>query len=194
MTPFFDPGPNPHGAPKVFLAAVGHLMTEVTGEVADGLLVHGFTTESYLKSETIPALERGLAKSGRRLDGFEISLPSFIVTGADEAQMADAAVGVRRQIAFYGSTPNYRPVLEHHGWGDLQPELNALSKQGKWAEMGDLIDDEILHAFAVVAEPEQLAPALAERFGGTVTRLSFYAPYKSDPERWAAVTRQLHDI
>lgn len=194
MTPFFDPGPNPHGPPKVFLAAVGPRMTEVAGEVADGILAHGFTTESYLKSETIPALERGLVKAGRSLDGYEISLPAFVVTGTNEKEMAAAEVGVRRQIAFYGSTPNYRPVLEHHGWGDLQTELNAMSKQGKWAEMGELIDPDMLNTFAVVAEPEQIAPRLAERFAGVVTRIQFYAPYQSDRERWNRVTEQLHAI
>jgi probable F420-dependent oxidoreductase len=194
MTPFFNPGPNPHGDPKVFLAAVGHLMTEVAGETADGILAHGFTTESYLKSETIPALERGLAKSGRTLDGFEISLPAFVVTGTNEEEYAAARTGVKRQIAFYGSTPAYRPVLEHHGWGELQTTLNAMSKEGKWAEMGELIDDEILTTFAVVAEPEDIAAELGKRYSGVVTRIMFYAPYKSDPERWAKVTEQLHAL
>jgi probable F420-dependent oxidoreductase len=194
MTPFFNPGPNPNGAPKVFLAGVGHLMTEVAGEVADGFLAHGFTTESYLKEETLPALERGLAKSGKTLNDLELSLPAFVVTGTTEEEMAKAATGVRRQIAFYGSTPNYRPVLEHHGWGELQPELNVLSKQGKWNEMGELIDDDILNTFAVVAEPEQIAAGIAQRFAGVVTRLSFYAPYQSDRDRWSAVMKQLHEV
>ncbi|HVX19377.1 MAG TPA: LLM class F420-dependent oxidoreductase [Acidimicrobiales bacterium] len=194
MTPFFNPGPNEYGPPKVFLAGVGQLMTEVAGEVADGFLAHGFTTDSYFKAETLPALERGLAKAGRPLADLEISIPAFVVTGTTEEEMAAAAVGVRRQIAFYGSTPNYRPVLEHHGWGELQTELNTLSKKGEWEKMGELIDDDILHAFAVVAEPEQLAAGIAERYAGLVTRLSFYAPYKSDPERWAAVTKQLKEI
>ena len=87
MTPMFDPGPNPYGIPKVFLAAVGELMTEVAGEVADGLLAHGFTTERYLREVTLPALERGLATVGRTRDGLEISYPGMVVTGADEAEM-----------------------------------------------------------------------------------------------------------
>src|SRR5579884_3058895 len=152
MTPFFNPGPNPHGAPRVFLAAVGTGMTEVAGEVADGMLVHGFTTERYLREVTIPAIDRGLAKAGRSRQDFQISYPAFVVTGRDEKEMDQAAGAVRRQVAFYGSTPAYRGVLEAHGWGDLQTELNALSKQGEWEQMGKLIDDEILGAFAVVAE------------------------------------------
>lgn len=194
MTPFFDPGPNPYGTPKVFLAAVGERMTEVAGEVADGLLAHGFTTEAYLKSQTLPALERGLAKAGKSLDDFQVSLPAFVVTGDDEAQMTEAAKGVRRQIAFYGSTPNYRPVLEHHGWGDLQSELNRLSKEGKWAEMGEMIDDDMLNTFAVVAEPEAIAEELGKRFAGVIDRLSFYVPYRSDPGRWSAVMEQLRAL
>ncbi|HWW55055.1 MAG TPA: LLM class F420-dependent oxidoreductase, partial [Acidimicrobiales bacterium] len=147
MTPFFSPGPNPYGPPKVFLAAVGELMTEVAGEVADGILLHGFTTERYLREKTMPALERGMAKSGRQREDFQLSYPAFIVTGATEEEMAKAAAGVRQQVAFYGSTPAYRGVLELHGWGDLQTELNVLSKQGKWVEMGHLITDDILDTF-----------------------------------------------
>ena len=191
MTPFFNPGPNRYGKPRIFLAAVGNVMTEVAGEVADGLICHGFTTRRYFDEVTRPALERGRAKVGRTLDGFEISGPMFVVTGRDEAEMAEAAKGVRSQIAFYGSTPAYRPVLELHGWGELQDELNRLSKQGRWAEMGDVIDDEVLDAFAVVAPAEELAGALKERWGGALTRLSFYAPYQTDDDRWDAVMASL---
>jgi len=187
MTPFFNPGPNPHGQARIFLAAVGELMTEVAGEVTDGLLCHGFTTERYLREVTIPALERGFAKAGKSRADFEISGPAFVVTGTSEEEMQKAADGVRQQISFYGSTPAYRGVLEMHGWGDLQTELNSLSKQGEWGQMGKLIDDEILETFAVVAEPEALATKLAERYGDVVDRISFYAPYQSDPERWGRV-------
>ncbi len=191
MTPFFNPGPSPYGHPKVFLAAVGPKMTEVAGEVADGMLCHGFTTASYLQEQTLPALETGLAKAGRTRADLELSLPAFIVTGNDEDEMTRSAIGVRRQIAFYGSTPAYRPVLEHHGWGDLQDELNVLSKQGEWSAMGDRITDEILDAFAVVGEPHEVGGKLLERWGGLVDRMSFYAPYEADPDTWLPVVNQL---
>jgi len=191
MTPFFNPGPNPHGSAKVFLAGVGELMTEVAGETCDGFLCHGFTTERYLREVTLPALERGLARSGRTLADLEISGPAFVVTGANEEEMASSAVATRRQIAFYGSTPAYRGVLELHGWGELQTELNAMSKRGEWAAMGELIDDDMLDAFAVVAEPAQIGPALHGRFGDVVDRISFYAPYQSDPETWLPVLESL---
>ena len=191
MTPFFDPGPNPFGNPKVFLAGVGARMTEVAGEVCDGFVCHGFTTERYLREVTIPALERGREKVGLTMDGFEISGPAFVVTGATEEEMAKAAKGTREQIAFYGSTPAYRPVLELHGWGDLQDDLNRLSKQGRWKEMGTLIDDEVLHTFAVVAEPAGVARGFKDRYGDVVSRLSFYAPYKADPDTWLPVIAEL---
>jgi probable F420-dependent oxidoreductase len=187
MTPFFNPGPNPFGTAKIFLAGVGERMTEVAGEVCDGFICHGFTTERYLREVTIPALERGRAKVGKTLDDFEIVGPSFVVTGTNDKELESAASGTRQQIAFYGSTPAYRGVLEIHGWGALQDELNALSKQGKWVDMGKLIDDEILTTFAVMGPPEEIAPELHRRYGDVIHRISFYAPYKTDPERWRGV-------
>ena len=190
MTPFFTPDAkelSPFGPPKIYLAGVGELMTEVAGEVCDGFLCHGFTTEKYLREVTIPALARGRAKAGKTMEGFEIVGPSFVVTGTTEEQMKAAASGTRQQIAFYGSTPAYRGVLEAHGWGGLQDELNTLSKSGKWQEMGELITDEILNTFAVVGEPSQVAPELSRRYSDVISRISFYAPYKADPETWMPV-------
>jgi len=187
MTPFFNPGPNPFGPPKVFLAAVGEHMTRVAAEVADGLLVHGFTTERYLKEVTTPVLEESLKAAGKDRAQFQVSYPGFVVTGTNEEEMVAAAQAVKAQIAFYGSTPAYRPVLELHGWGDLQGELNVLSKQGKRKEMGELISDEVLAAFAVQGTPEEIPGKVLERYGSVVDRFSFYAPYQADPERWRQI-------
>jgi probable F420-dependent oxidoreductase len=194
MTPFFTPDRNDlgdFGVPRIFLAGVGELMTEVAGEVCDGFICHGFTTERYLREITLPALARGRAKAGKTMDGFEIVGPSFVVTGNDEAEMAAAEQGTRQQIAFYGSTPAYKGVLELHGWNGLHEELNALSKKGGWVEMGNLVTDEILNTFAVVGEPEQVAPELLRRYGDVVGRISFYAPYRSNPDRWRQVMADL---
>jgi len=194
MTPFFTPDPRDlegFGVPKIFLAGVGEKMTEVAGEVCDGFICHGFTTEKYLREVTLPALQRGRERAGRSMEGFEIVGPSFVVTGTTEAEMEQAAAGTRQQIAFYGSTPAYRAVLDIHGWGGLQDELNTLSKQGKWVEMGALVHDEILNTFAVVGEPEQIASELHRRYGDVIQRISFYAPYRSDPARWQQVLADL---
>ncbi|HLI43433.1 MAG TPA: TIGR03617 family F420-dependent LLM class oxidoreductase [Acidimicrobiales bacterium] len=177
MTPFFNPGPNPYGKPKVFLAAVGELMTQVAGEVADGILIHGFTTERYMREVTMPAIDKGLRRAGRDRSAFQVSYPGFVVTGETEEEVARAKAAVKAQIAFYGSTPAYRPVLEAHGWGDLQSQLHPLSRQGEWQKMAELVDDEVLDAFAVVAPPDQVAATVRERFGDMIDRFSFYAPY-----------------
>jgi len=197
MTPFFTPDRRDLegiGHPRIFLAGVGELMTEVAGEVCDGFICHGFTTERYLREVTIPALERGRARAGKSMDGFEIVGPSFVVTGTDEAEMAAASSATRQQIAFYGSTPAYRGVLELHGWGELQDELNGLSKKGEWKKMGESIDDSVLDAFAVVGAPEEIAPELGRRYGDVISRITFYAPYASDPDRWARVLADLRAL
>jgi probable F420-dependent oxidoreductase len=187
MTPFFDPGPSPYGPPKVYLAGVGELMTEVAGEVADGFLCHSFTTERYLREVTIPALERGRAKAGKPLAGLEISAPSFVATGNTEEELAASIAETRRQIAFYGSTPSYRKVLDLHGWGELHEELHRLSRRQQWEAMTSAVDEDVLRAFAVVGEPEEVAAELLARYGDVTTRASCYAPYRGDPERWGRV-------
>ena len=194
MTPFFTPDRTDveaFGVPRIFLAGVGEMMTEVAGEVCDGFICHGFTTERYLREVTLPALQRGRAKTGKTMDGFEIVGPSFVVTGNNEEEMTAAEAGTRQQIAFYGSTPAYKGVLELHGWDGLHEELNALSKKGGWVEMGNLVTDDILNSFAVVGEPEKIASELLRRYGDVVQRISFYAPYKSDPDRWRGVLAAL---
>jgi probable F420-dependent oxidoreductase len=178
----------------VYLAAVGDQMTRVAGEVCDGLLPHAFTTERYLREHTLPVLEGGLAASGRARDGFMIAFSGFVVSGTTEEEMAAAARGVREQIAFYGSTPAYHRVLDLHGWGELGVELNRLSRSAdadRWQRMGELIDDEVLGTFAVVAEPDRLGAAVLARFGGLVDRFTFYAPYEHEPALFAAATEAL---
>jgi probable F420-dependent oxidoreductase len=171
MTPMFTPEPQPFSAPKIFIAAVGEAMTEMCGEVADGMLGHAFTTKRYLEDVTMPALRRGLQRSGRDRREFQLSFPMFVVTGDTDAEFEAAAVATRKQIAFYGSTPAYRRVLELHGWGELQTELHRLSLQGAWDTMGTLIDDEMLEAFAVVAPVDCVAEKLRARCDSVVDRV-----------------------
>ncbi|ONH58204.1 LLM class F420-dependent oxidoreductase [Frankia sp. CcI49] len=176
MTPAFVPEPQPHGQPKIFVAAVGTAMTRMCGEVADGMHTHAFTTRRYLEEVTLPALAEGLDAAGRARGDVQVCCPAFVATGVDDAQVAAAADAMRQRIAFYGSTPAYRAVLELHGWGELQTELRALSLRGEWARMGTLIDDEILDAFAVVAPLDTLAVRVRDRFEGVVDRLMLSLP------------------
>jgi probable F420-dependent oxidoreductase len=171
MTPMFTPEPHAHGSPKVFVAAVGDAMTEMCGEVADGMLAHAFTTKRWIEEVTVPALQRGMDRSGRERAEFQLSAPIFVVTGQDEAALTAAAAGTRKQIAFYGSTPAYRKVLDLHGWGDLHTELHRLSLAGEWETMSTLIDDEILHTFAVVAPIGELAQGIGDRCDGVIDRV-----------------------
>lgn len=191
MTPMFVPPAHPYEDPKVFVAAVGDRMTEMVGEVADGLLAHAFTTERYLREVTVPTLSRGLQRAGRGRDDIQLACPLFVVTGHDEAELASAAVGTRKQIAFYASTPAYRNVLELHGWGDLQTELHRLSRDGDWDGMGALIDDTILDAFAVVAPVDQVVKKIHERCQGLIDRVLVGFPASVDE---TTVTELIADL
>ena len=198
MTPFFSPPAHEWGAPPVYLAGVGKLMTEVAGEVCDGFFFHAFTTPSYLREVTLPALVRGRAKAGHAvsdpgsLDGFAIAGPAFVCVGRTDEELAAAIQGTKEQIAFYASTPAYRGVLEHHGWGDLQPELTRMSKEGKWKEMADVIDDDVVHTFAAVGDVATVAGQLRERWS-PATRLSFYLPYRADESLPLELLAELSD-
>ena len=166
----------------------------MAGEVADGLLVHPFSTERYLREVTLPALSAGLAASGRSPADVEVSMMAMIATGDTEEDMARAVAGTRQQIAFYGSTPAYRGVLDRHGWAGLGDELNSLSRssrEDKWEAMGGLIDDDVLRAFAVVAEPADVAAEIRRRFGGLIDRVSFYSPYDTGTQTWDLILQAL---
>jgi probable F420-dependent oxidoreductase len=190
MTPFFDPGPNPFGPPPVWLGGVGPLMTEVAGEVADGFLVHPFCTPTSLEQITLPALARGRARSAIG-EPILLSLPVMIATGATEAALDAAIESVRAQVAFYASTPAYRVVLDVHGRGELQPRLRDMTKQGDWAAMAGLVDDELLHEVAVVGMPDGVGPAIRARYGEHLDRVALNAPYPVDAAIWQQVAADL---
>jgi probable F420-dependent oxidoreductase len=191
MPPFFCPDSNEFGAPPVYLAGVGKHMTEVVGEVADGWFWHPFTTKSFLEDVSLPALERGRRRSLDRSEEIVITGPAFITTGRNDEEIEAAILGTKKQIAFYASTPTYRAVLEHHGWGDLQPQLTDLSKQGRWDEMAGLIHDDLLDAMSVVGRPEEAGAALKKRWEGVATSLTLYAPYDADPSVWPTVVEAI---
>ena len=187
MTPMFTPQNTQFGAPKVTLAAVGPRMTEVAGEVADGMIIHPFSTLPFINSVTMPAIERGLAKAGRKREDFELSYSCFVITGRDEAEFAASKKAAQERIAFYGSTPAYKGVLDSIGCGELQPELNTLSKQGRWKEMGNLITDDMLNEFGVMGEPKEIAPQMLARYGSFVDRTSASFSVDDETERQAII-------
>lgn len=166
MNHMFTPKKAEFATPKVNIAGVGPLMTQVSAEVADGLICHGFTTAKYLEEVTLPNVEKGLNKAGRKREDFKILCPVIIVAGETEEAFNNCKVMVKAQLAFYGSTPAYKGVLEQHGWGDLHDELLVLSKKNQWDVMAELIDDEFLNAFSVVAENASDIPQIVKnRYG-----------------------------
>jgi probable F420-dependent oxidoreductase len=192
MTPMFTPDRNPWGPPPVLLAAVGPRMTTVAAEVADGLIVHGFTTERYLREVTWPLIDAALAKSGRTRDEFTVSYPGLLATGETGKEMAEAIAAVRGQVAFYASTPAYRAVLDLHGRGVIQEELHRLSVRGDWAAMSALIDDDLLRTFAVVAPADEAGAEIYRRYGRLVDRYTLYAPYPLADQVRSRVVASLH--
>ena len=177
------------GRPRINLSATGPLMTRVAAEVADGMIMHPFSSAKYIREVTLPAIEEGLRRSGRTLDEFELDYAPIIATGVDEASIQRAIDGARDRIAFYGSTEAYRPVLEVHGWGDLQTELNQLNKRRQPVEMAALISDEILHTIAVVGTPTEVIDAMKLRLGGIIKRTGFQVPSMADDEQTELIAR-----
>ena len=193
MIPAFDPGPNPFGPPPVFTGGFGPMMTAVAGEVADGFFAHPFNSRKSLLENTLPALEHGLEKSGRRRGDLEVICATLVVTADDESEFERVKLAARKQLAFYGSTPAYRPTLDCHGWGELHLELNRMSKAGRWDEMANRIDDEILEAIAVVGSRREIAAKLRARLDGIADGVSLTHNRAPDPTHWADVVSDLRN-
>jgi probable F420-dependent oxidoreductase len=157
-------------------------MVRLTAEIADGLLVMPFNTERHFRQRTLPAVDEGLRRGGRDRSELTVTAEVIVGCGRDEVELAAAMTGARSLLAFYASTPAYRPVLEVEGWEDLQPELNAMSKTGRWAEMPALLDDGMVSTLAVVGSPADVADEIRRRFGDQVERIGFYTPYAIEPE------------
>jgi probable F420-dependent oxidoreductase len=168
-------------------------MVRLTAEIADGLLVMPFNTERHFHQRTLPAMAEGLRRGGRDRSDLTVTAEVIVACGRDEAELDTAMTGARGLLAFYASTPSYRPVLEVEGWEDLQPELNAMSKSGRWAEMPGLLDDAMVSALAVVGSPTDAAAQVQERYGDHVDRIGFYTPYAIGPETLAHLVRALRD-
>ncbi|MBM7516510.1 TIGR03617 family F420-dependent LLM class oxidoreductase [Nocardioides nitrophenolicus] len=183
MPPTFVPGPNPFGPPPVLLGALGPVMTRTAAEVADGLLVMPFHSHRHVRERTLPAVAEGLARAGRAPGELAVHPQAIVAMGRTDAEVVAARAGVRALLAFYGSTPAYRPVLEVEGRADLQPELNRLSKTGDVAAMGALVDDALLDTIAVAGTPEECAAELHRRFGDVpgVERVCCYFPGYDPP-------------
>ncbi|MFG1999711.1 TIGR03617 family F420-dependent LLM class oxidoreductase [Spirillospora sp. NPDC048911] len=192
--PLFALPAHPFGPPRIHLAGVGPRMTQLAGELADGLILHGFTTARHLRETTVPALERGLRHSGRSWDDIEVVAPAFLITGATSEAYERSERQTRTAIALYGANPAYRRVLESAGRPGLQDELALLARHGRWQQMPGLIDDDLLDEVAVRGEPVRIPELLVRRYGALCRRVTLMGPFHQDPGTWAALVARIHEI
>jgi len=191
MPPMFNPGPNPYGMPPIFLGALGPQMTRLAAEIADGLLVMPFNTRRHFQERTLPMVDEGLARAGRSTADLDLVGEVIVCCGRTEEELAAADEATRWLLSFYASTPSYRPVLDVEGWGDVQTELHALSKEGRWDEMPRRIEPAMLSTLAARGTPEEVATDIAARFGERVHRVAFYTPQAIDEQSLGALVDAL---
>jgi probable F420-dependent oxidoreductase len=196
MVPQFNPGPVEYPDIPVLIAGVNPFMTQVSGEVADVLGPHPICTRAYIEEVMLPAVAKGAARAGRDPAEIGIAMRSLIATGPDEATLADRVEAVRARVAFYASTPGYRAVFEHHGLEALAKDLSVLSREQRWEEMPPLIDDDLLHMFAVIGTYDEIVERMRQRCGGLATSAEFSIPVtcEADYERLGDLVRQLKQL
>jgi probable F420-dependent oxidoreductase len=194
MTPMFNAGENPYGKPPILLGALGPKMTEVAGEVADGIIMHPFNNQAFIEQHALPAVHRGLAKANKPASAFTISLGAMIATGETEEGMQAAKASIKGLLGFYASTPAYMPPMAAIGYADLQPEANRLTKEGKWEQLADLIDDTFFEAFCIYDEPRNIAARLVRKYGSLPDRLSLYTPYATPAGFWKPIIEQVKTV
>jgi probable F420-dependent oxidoreductase len=188
MSPFFNPGPLPNplsqgegilGPIPIYIAGVNTGLAKLAGEICDGFHVHPFHSVKYLRELILPAIEEGTKKERRKREEVAVSVTAFVATTSEEMNFA------RAQIAFYASTPSYRPVIALHGWSDIAEKLSAHAARGEWTEMPMLITDEMLNEFCLMADRNGLADGLKKRYDGIADRLSIYTPFvPGEKDKW----------
>lgn len=176
MTPFFSPAPHEYARIPIFVAGVNRGMCELAGELCEGFHVHPLHTTRYLQERILPSIESGLAKSARPRSAIELSSSIFVIPTDDAEQAAKYETEVRQQIAFYASTPPYRPVFELEGWSDVADQLTALAARAEWSAMASLIDDDMIDRFALRATWAELPAQLRQKYSGLLDRVSYYFP------------------
>jgi probable F420-dependent oxidoreductase len=189
MTPFFNPGPIEYPEIPIYIAGVNTRLAALAGELCDGFHVHPFHSPEYVRRTVIPAIAEGAKKEDRDPEAVELATSVFVVTGESEEEIEEGRQKMRSQISFYASTPTYRTVLDAHGWQDVGGELGKLARDKRWNEMPGLVPDEMLGAFAVEAAPDEIGPALGERYEGLIDRVALYLPFVSGERDafWRAV-------
>jgi probable F420-dependent oxidoreductase len=189
ISPFFNPGPIEHAPVPIYVSALNTYMARMAGELCDGVLLHPLGTHKYTKDVVMPAIRKGAEKAGRKPSDVDIVAAPFVITGKDRATVEAMLAPVRQQISFYASTRTYHTVLKYHGWEEMGGTLHALSIEGKWQEMMQLITDDMLEEFATIGTFEEIGPKLKERWGGVCSTL-FLA---TGPQAWES-EQQIGDL
>jgi probable F420-dependent oxidoreductase len=194
MTPFFNPGPIENPEIPVYIAGVNTRLARLAGEVCDGFHVHPFHSPEYVRQTVEPAIAGGAEGAGRGPGQVTLATSAFVITGENVEEITEQRESVRAQISFYASTPNYRTVLAAHGWEEVGERLGTMAREKKWREMPALITDEMLAAFAIEAAPDEVGPALRERYEGLIDRVALYHPFvpDEDEEFWQKVVESLY--
>src|ERR671916_147697 len=194
MTPFFNPGPIEHPEIPVYIAGVNTKLAGLAGELCDGFHVHPFHSPEYVRRTVEPAVAEGAKAAGRSADEVVLATSAFVITGENRESATEQRESVRAQISFYASTPTYRTVLEAHGWEEVGERLGTMAREKKWDEMPALITDEMLAAFAIEADPDEIGPALKERYDGLIDRVALYLPFVpgEHDEFWRTVVDSAH--
>ena len=177
MTPFFDPGPIGHPEIPVYIAGINTRLARLAGEICDGFHVHPFHSPEYVRQTVEPAIAEGAEGVGRNPEEVSLATSAFLIAAENEEQATEHRESIRSQISFYASTPTYRTVLEAHGWEEVGEKLGTMAREKKWREMPALITDEMVAAFAVEAVPDEIGPALTERYEGLIDRVALYLPF-----------------
>jgi probable F420-dependent oxidoreductase len=191
MSPFFQPAPlhleedRMEGLIPIYVAGVNTGLAKLAGELCEGFHAHPFHSARYLQEVILPAIKEGAAMGGRQREALSISVTAFVATTPEERDFA------RAQVAFYASTPSYRPVMDLHGWAGVAERLSAHAARGEWAEMPVLITDEMLDEFCLVTDEDTLADALKKRYSGIADRLTLYTPFLpvANDERWMQLVK-----
>lgn len=196
MTPFFNPGPLEHPHIPIHISAVNPYMCRLVGELCDGARLHAFCTPKYLQEVIIPNIQEGAKKAERSWKDIDISGGGFVITGEKQEDLERQMPGTRSQIAFYASTRTYKGVLDMHGWGETCLRLNRMVAEGKWAQIGKEITDEMLEQFCVIGTYDEIADKIRERWGGIVNRVALNIPLHGEDgrERQRALIRELQAI
>jgi probable F420-dependent oxidoreductase len=194
MTPFFNPGPIEHPEIPVYIAGVNTRLAALAGELCDGFHVHPFHSPEYVRRTVKPAIAEGAKKGGRDPGEVELVTSVFVVTRENDEEIGEQREKMRAQISFYASTPTYRTVLEAHGWEEAGERLGKLARDKKWDEMPKLITGEMLDAFCVEAAPDEVGPALEERYEGLIDRVALYTPFLPGErdDFWRATIESVH--